>query len=597
MSDAATGTGGRIRIFSGIQPTGSKHLGNLIGGVRQYVEGQEVGDSIYCLVDLHAITVKHDPAALRRQVHDTVSILIAAGLDPDRCILFRQSDVAEHTYLCWLLASVTAYGELRRMTQFKEKSAEQRDFVSSGLFLYPVLQAADILAYQTDEVPVGEDQKQHIELARTVAERFNSRYGQMFTVPRHRIPDVGARILDLQDPDKKMSTTGGSEQGTVYILDTPEAIARKFKSAITDSGREIRQAPDKRGISNLIEIMAVARGVSPGDIEREYASGPGYARFKDDVGAAVAEYLRPIRTAYDTIRSDESHLESILREGAAKARAIAAKTVETAADRMGLGAGSGADDADGRSGVRREAGRRCVRGRAPGLHGTVQGARGSDPRAEDRVRRLDRDGHRRIPRPLEVGGELVTGGGDVVPRRLRDHARAQGRPTDAAARGRGRGGSSRCVAGSRVRALDRARGVPDGRARDRARARRGGPAVHARGRPPAEFAHLYPDVLEDVNADDLARIAAVVLRPPPLVDLSHVTPIRYSMAEAVEAVRDHMGRLGQASFRDLVADCDERIQIVVRFLALLELYREGMVDLAQAATFGEIHIRWEGEAA
>jgi tryptophanyl-tRNA synthetase len=342
VSDAATGTGGKIRIFSGIQPTGSKHLGNLIGGVRQYVEGQEVGDSIYCLVDLHAITVKHDPAALRRQVHDTVSILIAAGLDPDRCILFRQSDVAEHTYLCWLLASVTAYGELRRMTQFKEKSAEQRDFVSSGLFLYPVLQAADILAYQTDEVPVGEDQKQHIELARTVAERFNSRYGQMFRVPRHRIPEVGARILDLQDPDKKMSTTGGSEQGTVYILDTPEAIARKFKSAITDSGREIRQAPDKRGISNLIEIVAVARGVSPGDIEREYASGPGYARFKEDVGAAVAEYLRPIRTAYDTIRSDESHLESILREGAAKARAIAAKTVETAADRMGLGAGSGA---------------------------------------------------------------------------------------------------------------------------------------------------------------------------------------------------------------------------------------------------------------
>jgi len=168
MSDAAKGTGGRTRIFSGIQPTGSKHLGNLIGGVRQYVEGQEVGDSIYCLVDLHAITVKHDPPALRQQVHDTVSILIAAGLDPDRCILFRQSDVAEHTYLCWLLSSVTAYGELGRMTQFKEKSAEQKEFVSAGLFFYPVLQAADILAYQTDEVPVGEDQKQHIELARTI---------------------------------------------------------------------------------------------------------------------------------------------------------------------------------------------------------------------------------------------------------------------------------------------------------------------------------------------------------------------------------------------------------------------------------------------
>jgi tryptophanyl-tRNA synthetase len=342
VSDTEPGTAGRPRIFSGIQPTGSKHLGNLIGGVRQYVEGQERGESIYCLVDLHAITAPHDPEGLRQQVHDTVSILIAAGLDPDRCILFRQSDVAEHTYLCWLLASVTAYGELGRMTQFKEKSAEQKEFVSAGLFFYPVLQAADILAYQTDEVPVGEDQKQHIELARNIAERFNSRYGELFTVPRHRIPEVGARILDLQNPDKKMSTTGGSEQGTVYILDPPDVVTRKFKSAVTDSGREIVRAPDKRGISNLIEIMAVVRDVAPEDIEREYAGNAGYARFKDDVGAAASEYLRPIQEAYDAIRSDESRLESILREGAAKARAIAAKTVETAADRMGLGAGSGA---------------------------------------------------------------------------------------------------------------------------------------------------------------------------------------------------------------------------------------------------------------
>jgi tryptophanyl-tRNA synthetase len=342
VSDTEPGTGGRPRIFSGIQPTGSKHLGNLIGGVRQYVEGQERGESIYCLVDLHAITAPHDPEGLRQQVHDTVSILIAAGLDPDRCILFRQSDVAEHTYLCWLLASVTAYGELGRMTQFKEKSAEQKEFVSAGLYFYPVLQAADILAYQTDEVPVGEDQKQHIELARNIAERFNSRYGELFTVPRHRIPEVGARILDLQNPDKKMSTTGGSEQGTVYILDPPDVVTRKFKSAVTDSGREIVRAPDKRGISNLIEIMAVVHDVAPEDIEREYAGNAGYARFKDDVGAAASEYLRPIQEAYDAIRSDESRLESILREGAAKARAIAAKTVETAADRMGLGAGSGA---------------------------------------------------------------------------------------------------------------------------------------------------------------------------------------------------------------------------------------------------------------
>ena len=342
MSDAATSRGGRIRTFSGIQPTGSKHLGNLIGAIRLYVEGQERGEAIYCLVDLHAITVDHDPAGLRRQVHDTVAILLAAGIDPQRSLLFRQSDVAEHAYLCWLLANVTSFGELRRMHQFKEKSEQQREFVSAGLFFYPVLQAADILAYQTDEVPVGEDQKQHIEMARTVAERFNSRFGNVFTVPHHRIPEVGARILDLQDPEKKMSTTGGSDQGTVFILDQPDAIARKFKSAVTDSGNEIRRAPNKRGISNLIEIMAVARGITPEDVEGEYASDPGYARFKEDVGSVVTEYLRPIRERYEAIRPDESRLESILGEGAAKARAIAAKTVGTAADRMGLGPGSGA---------------------------------------------------------------------------------------------------------------------------------------------------------------------------------------------------------------------------------------------------------------
>ena len=342
MSNAATSGGGQIRIFSGIQPTGSKHLGNLIGAIRLYVEGQERGEAIYCLVDLHAITVDHDPGRLRRQVHDTVAILLAAGIDPQRSLLFRQSDVVEHAYLCWLLANVTPFGELRRMHQFKEKSEQQREFVSAGLFFYPVLQAADILAYQTDEVPVGEDQKQHIEMARTVAERFNSRFGNVFTVPHHRIPEVGARILDLQDPEKKMSTTAGSDQGTVYILDQPDAIARKFKSAVTDSGNEIRRAPDKRGISNLIEIMAVARGITPEDVEGEYASDPGYARFKEDVGSVVTEYLRPIRERYEAIRPDESHLESILGEGAAKARAIAAKTVGTAADRMGLGPGSGA---------------------------------------------------------------------------------------------------------------------------------------------------------------------------------------------------------------------------------------------------------------
>src|SRR5512134_2199243 len=250
-----------MRVFSGIQPTGRKHLGNYLGAIRNYVALQEDGDAIYCVVDLHAITVEYDPTELREQVYDTAALLLAAGLDPDRCILFRQSDVMEHAELCWILASVTAYGELSRMHQFKEKSEQQRAFVSAGLLFYPVLQAADILAYQTDEVPVGEDQKQHLEISRNIAERFNARYGETFVVPSHRIPKVAARVMDLQTPDKKMSTTGGTEQGTVYVLDEPDAIRKKFRSAVTDTGREIVRAADKPGISNLIELMAAARGI------------------------------------------------------------------------------------------------------------------------------------------------------------------------------------------------------------------------------------------------------------------------------------------------------------------------------------------------
>ena len=336
MSDAATSGGGQIRIFSGIQPTGSKHLGNLIGAIRLYVEGQERGEAIYCLVDLHAITVDHDPAGLRRQVHDTVAILLAAGIDPQRSLLFRQSDVAEHAYLCWLLANVTSFGELRRMHQFKEKSEQQREFVSAGLFFYPVLQAADILAYQTDEVPVGEDQKQHVEMARAVAERFNSRFGNVFTVPHHRIPDVGARILDLQDPEKKMSTTGGSDQGTVYILDPPDAIARKVRSAVTDSGKQIRRAPDKRGISNLIEILATVRGVAPEAVEADFADSR-YGDFKVAVGDEVAAWLAPVRERYHELRGDEAALEATLAAGAEKARAIASTTLADAHDRPDVG--------------------------------------------------------------------------------------------------------------------------------------------------------------------------------------------------------------------------------------------------------------------
>jgi tryptophanyl-tRNA synthetase len=325
-----------MRIFSGIQPTGRKHLGNYLGAVRQYVEGQDRGEGIYCVVDLHAITMPYDPEELATNVLDTTALLIAAGLDPDRCLLFRQSDVLEHTELAWLLASVTSYGELSRMHQFKEKSEQQRDFVSAGLHTYPILQAADILAYQTDEVPVGEDQKQHLELTRDIAQRFNSRYGETFVLPAHRIPEVAARVMDLQAPISKMSTTGGTELGTVLVLDEPDVIRRKFRSAVTDSGREIVGGPGKEGIANLIEILAAVRGVEPEEIEKEYADASGYAAFKQDVGEAVIEMLSPVRERYERLRPDETAIRETLATGAEKARVIAAETLELVRRRMGI---------------------------------------------------------------------------------------------------------------------------------------------------------------------------------------------------------------------------------------------------------------------
>jgi tryptophanyl-tRNA synthetase len=326
-----------MRIFSGIQPTGRKHLGNYIGAIRQYVAGQDRGEAIYCIVDLHALTVAYDPRNLRHHLYDTAAILLAAGLDPSRCILFRQSDVKEHTELCWMLANVTAYGELGRMHQFKEKSAQQKDLVSAGLFFYPVLQAADVLAYQTNEVPVGEDQKQHVELMREIAQRFNARFGQTFVLPEHRVPEVGARIMDLQYPEKKMSTTGATDLGTVYVLDESKAILRKFKSAVTDSGTDIVRGPEKAGVSNLIEILAAVRGVPPEAIEKEYAEATGYAAFKEAVAEAVTAELAPIRERYEQIRPDQASLEAALAEGAEKARAIASQTVALARQRMAVG--------------------------------------------------------------------------------------------------------------------------------------------------------------------------------------------------------------------------------------------------------------------
>jgi tryptophanyl-tRNA synthetase len=328
-----------MRIFSGIQPTGRKHLGNYIGAIAQYISSQERGEGIFCIVDLHAITVAYDPAELRERVYDTTAILLAAGLDPQRCILFRQSDVPAHTELTWLLCSVTELGRLQRMHQFRDKSIAQRELVSAGLLMYPVLQAADVLAYRAHEVPVGEDQREHLELMRDVARRFNARFAdgeEVLIVPEHRIPEVGARIMDLQDPTSKMSTTGGGEQGTVYVLDEPKAIEKKLKSAVTDSGSEVRRDPEKPGVGNLIEILAAVRGVDPAAIESEFAQAR-YGEFKVAVAAAVVDYLAPVRERYARLRADEAALETILESGAQRARAIAASTLADVRERMGVG--------------------------------------------------------------------------------------------------------------------------------------------------------------------------------------------------------------------------------------------------------------------
>jgi tryptophanyl-tRNA synthetase len=327
-----------VRIFSGIQPTGRKHLGNYIGAIRQYVDGQDRGEAVYCIVDLHAITVPYDPAALRTGLYDLTALLIAAGVDPARCVLFRQSDVQEHTELTWLLTSVTAIGELNRMHQFRDKSAAQRELISAGLLFYPELMAADVLAYRAGEVPVGEDQREHLELMRDVARRFNARYGEgLLVVPEARIPEVGARIMDLQDPTRKMSTTGSTADGTVHVLDDPAVIARKLRRAVTDSGTEIRRASDKPGVTNLIDIIAVARGVAPAQVEADLAGARGYGDLKAAAAEAVTAMLAPVRERYEALRADEAALEAVLAAGAEKARALARPVLADVREAMGVG--------------------------------------------------------------------------------------------------------------------------------------------------------------------------------------------------------------------------------------------------------------------
>jgi tryptophanyl-tRNA synthetase len=324
-----------VRIFSGIRASGEKTLGNYSGGYRQYRATQEQGEAFFCVVDLHSITTAYEPEGLREATLAGAAMLFATGIDPDRSVVFVQSHVSAHPEAAWLLSAVTSFGELRRMTQFKDKSAEQ-EFVSAGLFSYPVLMAGDILLYQTDIVPIGDDQRQHLELTRNIAERFNSRYGNTFKVPEGLFPEEGARVKNLQEPERLMSTSAGNPQGVVRMIDAPDVVRQKFKTAVTDSGRDVLHDPEtKPGISNLIEIMAVTTGMTIDAIESRY-DGSGYAQFKTDAGEAVVELLTPIQERYRELRTDESELRRLLAVGAEKARETSAPTLEAMYERMGF---------------------------------------------------------------------------------------------------------------------------------------------------------------------------------------------------------------------------------------------------------------------
>ena len=323
-----------MRILSGIQPTGDKHLGNYFGAIRRWAEQQAEAECFYPIVDLHALTVPQDPEELRRSTLDLAALLVACGIDPTRSALFVQSHVPEHPRLAWLLECMTPYGDLRRMPQYREKSATEGSF-GVGLLTYPVLQAADILLYQADVVPVGEDQRQHLELARDLAQRFNNRYGETFTVPEATTPEVGAKVMDLQDPMSRMSTSAESDAGVIRVLDPPKTLAKKILSAVTDSGREVVRSPDKPGVTNLIELFAATSGESEAEIEARYAD-TGYGPFKADLADAIVELVAPIQERFAELRDDETELGNVLALGAEKAHTIASKTLRHAHERLGL---------------------------------------------------------------------------------------------------------------------------------------------------------------------------------------------------------------------------------------------------------------------
>ena len=323
------------RVLSCIQPTGVVHLGNYLGALRNWVSGQHECDAFHGIVDLHALTVTDRPGIVGPSTLDLAATLFAVGLDPQVATVFVQSHVPEHSQLGWIMECTVSYGELSRMTQFKDKAAKREaDFVSAGLFTYPALQAADILLYDADEVPVGEDQRQHVEITRDIAMRFNSRFGDTFVVPKVVTPKAGAKVTDLQEPTAKMSKSSSSEAGIVYLLDEPAAIMKKFKRAVTDSDGEVRfDRASKPGVSNLVEILAACTGRSPADVAANYSQ---YGPLKNDAGEAVIEVLTPIQHRYRELMGDRGELTRLLRVGADKARAVASRTLQRAYDNIGL---------------------------------------------------------------------------------------------------------------------------------------------------------------------------------------------------------------------------------------------------------------------
>lgn len=321
------------RVFSGIQPTGDPHLGNFLGAIRNYVRMQDGHDAVYCIVDLHAVTIPQDPTELRASTLRMGQLLMASGLDPERCILFVQSQVPEHAQLGWLMETTVSFGELSRMTQFKDKSG-RNDFISSALFTYPALQAADILLYDTNFVPVGDDQRQHVELARDAAQRFNSRFGETFVVPEHVIPPVAARIMDLQRPSNKMSKSAEAENGLIMILEDPKSIEKKFKRAVTDSEEEVRfDRENKPGVSNLLEVLGSATDTDPATLADDYTQ---YGRLKVDTAEAVIAMLKPIQERYAELAADPAETQRLLRIGADKAQEVASVVYERARHNIGF---------------------------------------------------------------------------------------------------------------------------------------------------------------------------------------------------------------------------------------------------------------------